>query len=143
MLRSKNKDENSYKSGDGINMINWGGKRAHRKTFEYVRDLIALRKAHPAFRMGATTLIGKHLVFVDTDDDQFVIYQINDAPGEEWKNIMVVFNGSKDPRTIEFPEGNWKQVVNGRQVNQEGIGKAKQQRIGVPGREAAIFVLEG
>ncbi|MCX8210416.1 MAG: type I pullulanase [Lewinella sp.] len=143
MLRSKNKDENSYKSGDGINMINWGGKRAYRETFEYVRDLIALRKAHPAFRMGATTLIGKHLVFIDTDDDQFVIYQINDAPGEEWKNIMVVFNGSKDPRTIEFPEGNWKQVVNGRQVNQEGIGKAKQQRIGIPGREAAIFVLEG
>ncbi|MFT5991013.1 MAG: hypothetical protein ACI9K9_002478, partial [Neolewinella sp.] len=52
-------------------------------------------------------------------------------------------NGSKGPRTIEFPEGNWKQVVNGRQVNQEGIGKAKQQRIGIPGREAAIFVLEG
>nr|WP_246144422.1 type I pullulanase [Neolewinella aurantiaca] len=140
MLRTKNKDENSYKSGDGINMINWGGKRAHKETFEYVRDLIALRKAHPAFRMGATSLIGKHLVFTDTEDDQLVVYQINDAPGDEWTNILVVFNGSKLPRTIEFPEGNWKQVVNGRQVNPEGIGRIRKGSLGIPGREAAIFV---
>jgi pullulanase len=143
MLRSKNKDENSYKSGDGINMINWGSKRAQKETFGYVRDLIALRKAHPAFRMGATNLIGKHLVFSDTNDDQLVIYQINDAPGEEWKNILVVFNGSKEPRTVKFPAGSWKQVVNGRQVNTNGIGRTKKGEMGIPGREAAIFVLEG
>lgn len=142
MLRSKNKDENSYKSGDGINMINWGNKRAQRETLEYVQGLIALRKAHPAFRMGKTELMGKHLVFTDTEDDQLVMYQINDAPGDEWANILVVFNGSKEPRSIDFPEGEWKQVVSGRQVNPEGIGRVRKKSIGIPGREAGVFVLE-
>jgi pullulanase len=140
MLRSKNKDENSYKSGDGINMINWGGKRAHRETVAYVRDLIALRKAHPAFRMGATELINKHLNFIETKDDQLVVYQINDAPGDEWSNILVAFNGSKEPRSIDFPEGQWKQVVSGRKVDTAGIGKLRKKTMGVPGREAAVFV---
>jgi len=140
MLRSKNKDENSYKSGDGINMINWGSKRAQKETFTYVRDLIALRKAHPAFRMGSTNLIGKHLVFTDTKDDQLVIYQVHDAPGDEWEDILVIFNGSKEPRTIDFPAGNWKQVVSGREVNTEGIGKIRKRRMGIPGREAAVYV---
>lgn len=140
MLRSKNKDENSFKSGDGINMIQWSNKRAHKETLTYVRDLIALRKAHPAFRLGETDLIGKHLVFTDTNDDQLVMYQINDAPGDEWNNILVVFNGSKEPRTINFPPGNWQQVVNGRQVNPGGIGDPRMKVMGIPGREAAIFV---
>ena len=143
MLRSKNKVENSYKSSDGINMIKWSGKRAQKETFEYVRDLIALRKAHPAFRLGSTNLIGKHLVFTDTNDDQLVVYQISDAPEDNWSNILVVLNGSKDPRTVELPVGTWKQVVSGRKVNPEGIGKPKKSKTGVPGREAAIFVLEG
>ncbi|MEM9930303.1 MAG: type I pullulanase, partial [Bacteroidota bacterium] len=54
MLRTKNGDENSYKSSDGVNMIKWGAKRSEKITFDYVKDLIELRKEHPAFRLGST-----------------------------------------------------------------------------------------
>ncbi|MEO0733689.1 MAG: type I pullulanase [Bacteroidota bacterium] len=122
MCRTKNKDENSYKSGDGINAIRWNGKRAHRVTYDFVKDLIALRKAHPAFRMGSTALLQKHLTFVDTEDSQLVAYRIQDAPGEEWSDIMVVLNGSDQAKRMELPEGQWKLVVNGRLVDASGIG---------------------
>jgi len=140
LLRSKNKDENSYKSGDGINMINWGNKRSYKVTHDYVRDLIALRKAHPAFRLGSTELIRKHLVFEDTGDDQYVVYRLVDAPGDEWNDILVAFNGDSKPRSVKLPEGKWKQVVNDRLVDSEGIGRVLEGSMGITGRSAGIFV---
>ena len=52
----------------------------HEKTVAYVRDLIALRKNHPAFRLGSTAAIQSHLSFLDTDDSQLVAYQIPGSP---------------------------------------------------------------
>lgn len=140
MLRSKNKDENSYQSGDGINMINWGDKRSERLTFDYVRNLIALRKAHPAFRLGSTELIQKHLTFMDTDDDQLVIYRIVDAPGDEWADILVVFNGSENVKQIVLPNGEWQPVVDERTVGPAGLGKAREGKMEIPGRSAYVLV---
>ena len=143
MMRSKNKVENSYKSGDGVNAIRYGGKRGHGVTYKFVRDLIALRKAHPAFRLGSTELISKHLRFVDTDDDQFVVYRITEAPGEEWTDIIVAFNGAAQPKRLELPEGEWRQITDGRTVEPAGMGRPKSGRMGVQGRSAAVFVREG
>lgn len=141
-LRTKNKDENSYKSGDGINAIRWAEKQAEALNYEYVRNLIALRKAHPAFRLGATELISKHLVFEDTDDSQFVVYRLVDAPGDEWNDILVAFNGDAQPRSVNLPEGKWKQVVNNRLVDVDGIGKLCEKSMGITGRSAGVFVRE-
>ena len=143
MCRTKNGDENSYKSGDGVNAIRYNGKRAHRTTYDYVRNLIALRKAHPAFRMGSTALLQKHLSFQDTEDTQLVAYRIIDAPGDEWKDIMVAFNGSNQAKRVALPEGNWRLVVNGREVDPEGIGGNQQDWTYLAGGTTAILVKNG
>ena len=64
ILRDKQGVANSYKSPDAINAINWGRKTSQRDFFDYVRGLIAMRKAHPSFRMGDADLIAKHLEFL-------------------------------------------------------------------------------
>jgi pullulanase len=55
MLRSKDGDENSYKSSDGVNNIRWDtllpDSEAYR-TMEYYRGLIAMRQAYDIFRGG-------------------------------------------------------------------------------------------
>ncbi|MGM0508967.1 MAG: type I pullulanase, partial [Fusobacteriota bacterium] len=51
LLRSKNENHNSYKSGDEDNMIRWSRKAKYMDTFEYYKGLIKLRKEHSAFRM--------------------------------------------------------------------------------------------
>ena len=55
--RTKNMNENSYKSADGSNDIKWDVKTSYKDTFDYYKNLIAMRKAHPAFRMTTKTLI--------------------------------------------------------------------------------------
>ena len=45
--RTKQGHENSYNAPDDINQVDWSLKQQNRVLFDYVRDLIALRKAHP------------------------------------------------------------------------------------------------
>ncbi|WP_253932073.1 type I pullulanase [Lewinella sp. W8] len=140
MERTKNGDENSYKSGDGVNAIRYAGKRANKLTYNYVRGLIELRKQHPAFRLGSTEKITGHLEFAQTNDDQLVVYRIQDAPGDAWSDILVAFNGSGQAKRIELPEGSWTTVANGREVNPEGIGGEREEWTYVDGRSALILV---
>ncbi len=140
MLRTKNGVENSYESNDGINMIRWGAKRSEKITVDYVRGLIELRKEHPAFRLGSTELIKKHLTFLDPDDEQLVVYRLVDAPGDAWSDILLIFNGSDQPKRVAIPNGEWTPVVNERMVNTEGVSRSRQGSIDVAGNSANVLV---
>ncbi|MEJ2004008.1 MAG: type I pullulanase [Cyclobacteriaceae bacterium] len=56
-MRTKQGVENSYQSPDSINAIDWNRKTIYKDHFIYYRDLIALRKGHPAFRMPTYEMI--------------------------------------------------------------------------------------
>ena len=141
--RTKGGDENSYKSPDRVNAIRYAEKAKHQTTVDYAKGLIALRKAHPAFRLGSTAGIQQHLRFVDTNaDDQLVVYRIQEAPNDEWADILVVLNGKDRNQRIELPEGNWTPVVLGSQVDPAGIGRARSRRLDVPATSMAILARE-
>ena len=52
MLRDKKGVHNSFLSPDSINRLDWNNLKRYPQVFDYYAGLIALRKAHPAFRMG-------------------------------------------------------------------------------------------
>ena len=51
LYRNKKGVHNTYQSPDSINQINWDNKTKYIDIFNYYQGLIALRKAHPAFRI--------------------------------------------------------------------------------------------
>ena len=141
-LRTKDGVENSFNSPDAINQIDWSRKHKYREIFDYFRELIAIRKAHPAFRMTSTADIQKNLEFIDTDDENLVAYTLNGAAvGDSWKRIVVAYNGKDQAQGIEVPSGNWKIVVDGGVVNTEGIGQHNGGMIPVS-RNAALILVE-
>jgi len=108
MLRTKFGNHNSYNSPDSINAIDWERKTEFRYVFDYYRDLIALRKAHPAFRMMQKEQLTKHLSFIDTNDELFIGFDLKEyANGDKWKTISVYFNGDDIKKTVSLPENNW------------------------------------
>ncbi|OAV45930.1 type I pullulanase [Lewinella sp. 4G2] len=139
MCRSKGGEENSYKSPDSVNAIKWKTKAQHPQTLAYVKDLIALRKSHPAFRLGSTAAIQEHLAFVDTEDDQLVAYTIKDAPEEDWSEIMVVYNGAPESKRLPLPAGSWKVICKDGKVNSDGIGRDLSRRTNVSGSSMLIL----
>lgn len=56
-------DHNSYNSPDIVNSIKWNRKSEFIDVYNYYKGLIALRKAHTAFRFPTRELIGKNMNF--------------------------------------------------------------------------------
>ena len=110
ILRTKNEEHNSYNLPDSINQIDWSWKAKHSKVFDYYKNLIELRKAHPAFRMTSGHQVIKNLSFKKVESG-FVSYQIsNNANKDSWKNILVIYNALKKPVSYNL-EGAWQIAV--------------------------------
>lgn len=140
LLRTKQGIANSYTSPDAINQIDWSRKTKYKAVFEYYKGLVALRKAHPAFRMPSTEMIQKHLKFIETGIPGLIAYQINDnANGDSWKNIVVILNGNATGKTVMLPKGNWTLAADGQSVKLSGIKANLSGSVDVGGTEAWIL----
>jgi len=112
-LRSKKGVENSYNAGDSINAIDWSLKSQNKDVFDYVKGLIALRKAHPAFRMSTAKQIATHLVFKTCMPPGVIAYTINGkAIGDSWNTILVIINGTDQLQSVKAGNG-WKTAIDG------------------------------
>lgn len=142
LLRTKNGVENSFESPDAINQIDWNRKTQYKNVFDYYRQLIQLRKAHPAFRMTSTADIQNNLAFVDTDNELLVAYTLNgEAVGDSWKRIFVAFNGADENQPVSVPDGNWTTIIDAGEINLEGIGTSTGGTLTV-GRNSALLLAE-
>lgn len=123
VFRDKKGVHNSYKSPDSINAIDWTLKHKNADQFNYYKELIALRKQHPAFRMTTAADIADHIVFDKVDQDNVISYSIKDnANGDTWKEIKLVFNGNSNPVTVNIPKGHWTVIATDGRLNSQGLG---------------------
>jgi pullulanase len=111
-LRSKKGVENSYNVPDSINAIDWSLKTTNKDVFDYVKLLVTMRRAHPAFRMGTAAQIAKYIRFIDTMPEGTIGYTINGAAvNDSWKKILVCLNGTGAEKSVMLPPGNWRAAV--------------------------------
>ncbi|MDR2968852.1 MAG: type I pullulanase [Tannerellaceae bacterium] len=140
LLHSKQGDHNSYKSADSINQINWSNKAEYADLYNYYRNLIALRKAHPAFRIPTTRGVMESLDFIETYEPGVVAYTLGEhANGDEWKEILVVLNGNRHAVNCQVPEGLWTVVCRNGRIDQNGLGTIRGGRIRVNASSALIL----
>jgi pullulanase len=139
-LRSKLGDANSYASPDSVNKIRWENASLYKAVVDYYAGLIRLRKEHPAFRMNESADIEKHIV-ITRDADGVVSFLLKDnANGDAWRSIFVVYNGSDQPQTVALPETDvvWFQVVTDKEAGIEPLAEVQGQ-ITVPRFSAAVL----
>ncbi len=126
IFRDKKGVHNSYCSPDSVNAIDWSLKNSNAEQFEFYRNLIALRKAHPAFRMTATEDIARNIVFDKTDHPNLISYSIkNHANGDDWCEIKLIFNGSDTAIPVKIRKGDWIIVAQDGNLNPDGLGHTK------------------
>ncbi len=147
IFRDKKGVHNSYKSPDSINAIDWNNKTKYHDQFEYYKELIALRKAHPAFRMTSADQIAKHLVFDKIDSEKtpnLISYSLKDnANGDEWKEIKVAFNGASHPQEVNIKKGDWNIVAkDGKLKHDASLGTTKGGKITLAPYSALILMRE-
>ncbi len=139
MLRDKKGVHNSFESPDSINRIDWTNKEKYPQVFEYYKNLIQLRRNHPAFRLGSAELVRRHLEFLETPSC-VVAFRLKDhAGGDRWNNIIVILNGNKEPQTVKIPQGSYESVCAQGRIHEAGISLITDSEVLVEGQSALIL----
>jgi pullulanase len=139
-LRSKGGDTNSYKSSDLVNSLKWGTQSANAATVKYYKGLIALRKAHPAFRMATTDLVKKNLKFL-TSPEGTIAYSINGSDVKDSAStIVVVHNANTTAQTITLPKsGSWSVLVESGRAGTTVLRKITGGSVSVEARSTLVI----
>lgn len=140
IMQDKQGEPNSYKSPDSINRIDWSLKAKNREVFDFIRGLIALRKAHPAFRIPTVEGLQQWLRFMDTGDSGVIAYTLGEyANNDEWKEILVAYNGNRHEAEIGIPEGEWNVVCRNGQIDPKGKDRLPGGSVKIAASSALIL----
>ena len=107
MARTKQGEHNSYNRGDAINALRWDRVDEFRDVHDYMVGLIALRRAHPAFRLRTAEQVREHLNVLSESGP--VAFALSGVPGDA--SFVVAYNGEPTAASLSLPEGDWQQVV--------------------------------
>ena len=139
MLRDKKGVHNSFESPDSVNRLDWQNLERYPQVFSYYKQLIQLRKNHPAFRLGKAELVRKHLEFLPTEPC-VVGFRLKDhAGGDAWNNIIVILNANREPQTISIPEGKYTVVCCDGKIDENGLGEVHGDKVVVDPQSALII----
>lgn len=139
LLHNKKGVHNSFKSPDSINQIDWSLKAKNKEVFEYYKNLIALRKAHPAFRIPTAEGVRSALRFLEVTEPGVVAYTLGEhANGDPWKNILVVYNGNRKPVELLLPSKKWTVVCRDGKIDLNGLMTIPGGKTSVPASSALI-----
>ncbi|MFM7319917.1 MAG: pullulanase, partial [Armatimonadota bacterium] len=120
--RTKAGNPNSYNAGDGVNRFDWTRAARFDDDAEWLSGMVALRRAHPAFRLATRSERDRNVSFpTEGLPDGVVAMRIREVPGEPWRDLLVVLNGRTVPAHWTLPAGRWRRVADGNRVGDTGL----------------------
>ena len=151
MLRDKKGVHNSFESPDSINHLDWDNLKKYPQVFQYYKNLIQLRKNHPAFRLGSADLVRKHLEFLDVANysspvgeagvgSPLIAFRLKDyAGGDNWKDIYVFLNANRETVKVSLPYGSYETVCDDGRISETGIRHFTGDQVTIAPQSALIL----
>lgn len=139
MLRDKKGVHNSFNAPDSINHLDWNNLQRFPQVFDYYRNLISLRKNHPAFRLAKAELVREHLSFLPVQKCLVAFQLSNHAGGDSWNNIIVILNANREAKLVDIPQGKYTVVCCDGQIDERGLGSVDGGKIEVDPQTALIL----
>lgn len=144
MMRTKDGDHNSYNASDEVNQIDWTWKEENADVYNYYKGLIALRSAHPAFRMSAQEDIQANLTFMEDVPVGVIGFNLaNNANGDSASDITVIHNATDSDQVISLPKSaDWKLVANGEVAGTDVIEVVKGDSVTVTPHSSYVLLID-
>lgn len=109
---------NSDTAQDPVNTIHWDLRVRHDDVYQFFKNTIALRRAHPAFRMTSWEAVTRNVATSVPRSDVVVNVIQAASAGDSWTEVIMIYN-SGNAFTMTLPDGPWQvamersQAVNG------------------------------
>lgn len=118
--------ENSYKSSDRVNSLDWDRCAEYEDLVSYYKGLITLRKNHKIFRMNTSDEIRKNLTFlnkgINFKEDNVVAFSLSNVTNkEEIEQIVVIYNANEKAVDVALTNSGWSVIVNENLAGDEEI----------------------
>ncbi len=153
MGRSKDGDENSYKSAASLNMIDWQLLQTNADLVSYYKGMFELRKAFSPFTAANSDQEDDSYKIMRTTSVSASAYTIgytveNKTPGE-WEKVAVIYNGKTEPvkfkmSTVADPDltddMEWVIVANDQTAGVTKLGECKGLTFSIPESSLLICV---
>ncbi|WP_458412175.1 type I pullulanase [Schinkia sp. CFF1] len=139
-FRTKYGEGNSYNKPDNINQLDWARKNMYEEKIPYIKTLIAIRKAHPAFRLATAEKIQRHYQSLEPSLN-LAGYFLDGLEGiDSWKNIIVLFNNGLLQKEYKMIDDDiWAIAANGSAADENGLGQIKEKVIIEPLSTLILF----
>ena len=140
-MRTKNGNDNSYNAGDAVNSLKWNQRATNADVVSYFQGLIALRKAHPAFRLATAEAVRSNLKFKAAKSN-VIAYALNGAAvGDSWASIFVAHNPNGKNVAVKLPsKGIWQVAVMGSKAGEQTIKVLKNvSSVVVPAQSSIVL----
>lgn len=115
LARTKFGNPNSYNANDEINQLDWRRKERFFPLFDFVRQLIELRKAHPVFRLSTREAVQQRLHFRERKlpSDKLIVFTLygGGLEGETWEEAVVLINPEPRDWDAPIPAGSWRTII--------------------------------
>ncbi len=124
--RTKFLHPNTYNAGDIYNAIKWGSKEKYNDLYRYYKNVLAIRKKHPLFRLNSKKEVTKRVNLIHSIDGAF-LYSINGIGIDEWEYAIIAVNMTADDLWFKLPEiekKEWTIIINPFQSGESPLGIA-------------------
>ena len=143
MGRSKDNDENSYKSSVTLNMIDWNLAKTNSDIVDYYKGMREIREKFSPLRDDTkSSLSGYKCYSGESASDTYAGVWTNDKAGE-WKKLAVIANNTSNKKnyTINSSEGsNWVIIANGSSAGVKSLGAVSNGTFSVDGYSMVVAV---
>lgn len=133
--RTKQGDENSYRSSIEVNQIDWFSRYRFTSMTDYYKGLISIRKAIPTLRdgLGERTTID----YLDSTSKNTIAYSIK---GSDMPSVVVALNGDNaKAATVSLPDGKWVILADDQRAGLSNLGEVSGT-VNVPATSAYVLV---
>jgi pullulanase len=140
--RTKGGNHNSYNAGDEVNKLDWDRKAEYHDMHRVIRNFIAMRKAHPVFRLQDAASVRKALKFMSPDQlgpssDHVVAFTLDGSDvNDPWRKTLVMYNPTDREQDINLPAGRWTVALS--TASPEPIDTAVSRQFTLPPYSATV-----
>ncbi len=130
--------DNSYKSPDSVNAVNWDLRNENADMVEYYKGLIAIKTTWKQFQLRTKAEIDSCVTIKDSNmADGIAIYMVKAPDSDEY--AVVIFNSNATAHRVAVPQGSYDVYVNGDKASATALSSFTGSEFTVGARSAVIM----